>query len=95
MGCGVMPEEPYEDYTFRLPPGGKLFVYTDGVVEAHNVKDELLGVEETIKELNRSVGETPEETVKRVLKRVNDFAGECEQFDDITMLSLWYKGENV
>ncbi len=95
LACGAMPGETYENYTFRLPPGGKLFVYTDGVVEAHNAKDELYGEEELVNELNRGVSDTPEESVKRVLKQVNDFAGECEQFDDITMLSVWYKGENT
>lgn len=93
LACGALPGESYEDYIFRLSPGSKLFVYTDGVVEAHNVKNELLGAEELINELNKGVEDTPEVSVKRILKLINDFAGECDQFDDITMLSLWYKGE--
>ncbi len=95
LACGALSGELYENYTFRLPPGGKLFVYTDGVVEAHNGQDELFGAEKLVEELNRGVEDTPKASVKRILKLINDFAGECEQFDDITMLSLWYKGDNL
>ncbi|MBQ6442966.1 MAG: PP2C family protein-serine/threonine phosphatase [Lachnospiraceae bacterium] len=92
LACGAMPGMPYEDYTFRLPKGGRILVYTDGVVEAHNEKDELLGFEEIVNELNKGEDAAPRETVERILKRIQEFAGACEQFDDITLLNLWYKG---
>lgn len=90
--CGAMPDMLYEDYTFTMPKGSKFFVYTDGVVEAHNVEDELFGFERTVEELNKVRTETPEKTVEHLLKCVHDFEDGRDQFDDITMLSFWYKG---
>ena len=90
--CGAIPDMPYEDYTFTMAKGSKLFLYTDGVVEAHNEEDALFGFDRAIEELNRVRTETPEKTVMHLKQCVHTFEGERDQFDDITMLSFWYKG---
>lgn len=90
--CGAVSEMDYEDYTFTLKKGGRLFVYTDGVPEAHNDKEELFGFDRIEEELNQRRGASPEETIQYMKSKVHEFEGARDQFDDITMLSLWYKG---
>ena len=42
--------------------------------------------------LNEDVNASPERILKNVRKSVDDFVKEAEQFDDLTMLCLEYKG---
>ena len=75
-----------------LEPGSKLFLYTDGVAEATSEDQELFGTDRMIDALNAEPDAAPEKLLKNVRKAVDDFVGEEEQFDDLTMLCLDYKG---
>ena len=89
---GGMPGMQYTDYEIRMEPGDKLFVYTDGIPEAHNGELEMFGIERMVDTLNRNREEKPEDLLKAVQKAVDAFVGDAEQFDDLTMLCLEYKG---
>ena len=90
--CGVMDGMVYDDYSFRLKPGSQLFLYTDGVAEANNPNKELFGTERTQAALNIHKELSPKEQIENMSKEIKAFAGDCEQFDDITMLCLRYNG---
>ena len=81
----------YRENSLQMEPGDCLYLYTDGVTEAINEKQELFG---EIR-LQTVLNETPDLPVDRLLQKVKQsidtFAGEAEQFDDITMLGLEYK----
>ena len=83
---------PFKQHEFVLNPGDRFFVYTDGVAEATNTDNELYGPERMIDVLNRSKSEGLEDVLKDVRKDIDDFVGEAEQFDDITMLLFDYYG---
>ena len=87
-----MPDMKYQNYELQLVPGSKLFVYTDGVPEATNAAMELFGSERLLAALNECAGEKPEKILRHVRESVDAFVGEAEQFDDLTMLCLEYKG---
>ena len=89
---GGMARMKYKEYELRLEPGSKLFVYTDGVAEAMNAEHELFGLERTVDALNAAADEPPEGILAAVDKAVADFVGEAEQFDDLTMLCVEYRG---
>ncbi len=78
---------------FTLNPGDNLYIYTDGVAEATNSREELYGTDRMIDALNRTEGMTAEEILCALKKSVDDFTGDAPQFDDITMLSLKYYGK--
>ena len=82
----------YQEYTLDLQPGSKLFVYTDGVPEATDAKNELFGKDRMLEALNRQADAAPEQILKNVREAVDGFVKEAEQFDDLTMLCLEYKG---
>ena len=45
--------------------------------------------------LNANAGKSPEEILKGVRKSVDEFVGDAEQFDDLTMLCLEYRGSDT
>ena len=92
LACSAMKGVRYQNYTMTLPPGGRLFLYTDGVPEATDLNEMLFGTDRMISALNESAATSPEETIASVKDAVDRFVGKAEQFDDTTMLSLWYRG---
>ena len=92
MNIGAMAGGEYTDYTFTLPKNGKLFVYTDGVAEATNEAGELYDMQRIEDCLNGMKDAAPGKVIEGIKKSVDEFCGEAEQFDDMTMLSFWYKG---
>ena len=82
----------YREYQIQMERGSKLFVYTDGVAEATNAEQELFGTERMIDALNEHPDVAPVEILKNVRASVDGFVKEAEQFDDLTMLCVEYKG---
>lgn len=82
----------YKDYTLRMQPGSKLFVYTDGVAEATDANEKLFGLDRTVAALNKAKDEPPQIILETVDKDVREFVGDAEQFDDLTMMCIEYNG---
>ena len=82
----------YKEYEIQLEAGDKLFLYTDGVPEAMNGDGELFGTDRMLGALNRDPAGKPQVILKNVQAAVDDFVGNAEQFDDLTMLCFEYKG---
>ena len=78
----------YKEQELQLQPGDEIYLYTDGVTEAHNSKNELFGEERLLESLNSTKGMTVESICKKVKDDVENFVCEAEQFDDITMLCV-------
>ena len=81
----------YRAGSTRLEPGDKIFQYTDGVTEATNLKNELYGMNRLGAILNKVKGGTPNDILPAIKKDIDEFVGDADQFDDITMLCLEYK----
>lgn len=82
----------YKDYTIRMQPGSKLFVYTDGVAEATDADEKLFGLERTVAALNKAKDKSPQIILETVDADVREFVGDAEQFDDLTMMCFAYYG---
>ena len=92
---GGLDDVRYREYELQLEKGDKLFLYTDGVPEATDEKGELFGTERMLGALNAFADASPREILTGVKDAVDAFVGEAEQFDDMTMLCLTYKGPNT
>ncbi|WP_051688438.1 PP2C family protein-serine/threonine phosphatase [Butyrivibrio sp. AE2032] len=77
---------------FTVGRGDTLFLYTDGVPEANNEKEELLGADRMIEILNREPDAAPKEVIENVKDGISEFVKGAEQFDDTTMLCLKFNG---
>ena len=82
----------YREYEIQMRPGDKLFVYTDGVPEATSGAQELFGTDRMLAALNRHPEAGPQELLQNVRQAVDGFVQDAEQFDDLTMLCLEYRG---
>ncbi len=89
---GGMDGMKYREYELTLEPGAKLFVYTDGVPEATDDRQEMFGTDRMTEALNSDPEAAPMDVLKNVRRAVDAFVREAEQFDDLTMLCLEYKG---
>ena len=89
---GGMEDTVYTEYEIDLKPGDKLFVYTDGVPEATDIHNNMYGTERMLDALNNIGNAGPEQILDYIHESVNEFVGDAEQFDDLTMLCLEYKG---
>ena len=81
----------YRKNEMQLQPGDEIYLYTDGVTEAINSKEELFGDDRLRDTLNRNPDEGVEMRLKTVKEAIDEFVGEADQFDDITMLSVKLK----
>ena len=91
---GGMEGMKFKEYEILLSPGDKLFVYTDGVPEANDPDGNMFEVERMIDALNEDPDASPAQILGAVRGEISKFVREAEQFDDLTMLCLEYKGAN-
>ena len=92
---GGMEGMKYKEYELFLKPGDRLFLYTDGIPEAADTDGRRFGVDEMLAALNAQPDGTPRQILKNVKDAVDAFTRGTEQFDDLTMLCLEYKGSSV
>jgi phosphoserine phosphatase RsbU/P len=85
---GIFAESPYQVGTTRLEGGDWLVIFTDGVVEAVNRKDEEYGEPELIRLVDRGSGAAPAELLRSLLAELDRHVGNTPQHDDITCLLL-------
>ena len=90
---GGMENMVYTDYQIDLAPGDIIFQYTDGVTEAENAAGEHFGTDRMIEALNSEESAEPERILQNMTETIRAFAGSAEQFDDVTMLCLMYRGK--
>jgi sigma-B regulation protein RsbU (phosphoserine phosphatase) len=85
---GSLPDVSYRHDELNLKPGEKIVLYTDGITEAVNTKNELYGETSLFELLSNYGSRPPKEIAGLILSEVKTFAGGAEQADDITMLIL-------
>jgi sigma-B regulation protein RsbU (phosphoserine phosphatase) len=87
---GIMPDNPVTSESMDLVPGDTLLFFSDGVTEAFDEEQDLLGDERVLAHLAKRPGTTAAETVQSVLSRVKTHAGRAKQSDDISIVaSRW------
>ncbi|MBR1807340.1 MAG: SpoIIE family protein phosphatase [Selenomonadaceae bacterium] len=90
---GPMDGIPFAEQKISLNAGDLLFVYTDGVTEALNVRDEEYLPDRLIAFMNSTDCRADLQTLlKRIRADVAEHVGEAEQSDDITLFALRFKG---
>ena len=91
---GVFPTS-YEMDRLFLGTGDVLFLYTDGVTESMNGAQELYGEERLQKVLDGFEGGdlSAHAVLSTVHEDILNYAGDADQFDDITMLALRFLGK--
>lgn len=81
----------YTDEELVLNHGDEIFLYTDGVTEATNIREELFGDSRFLDFMNSNISGEVKTQVDSLFEELNRFEDGAEQFDDITMLGMKIK----
>jgi sigma-B regulation protein RsbU (phosphoserine phosphatase) len=87
LPLGVMENVEYNEVTLDLQTGDVLVLFTDGIVEAKNKKDELWGferMEQAVRNLPQN--KSAKEMAESLMAEANLFAGDAQQHDDMTIV---------
>lgn len=85
---GMMPSMPYGSGSVTLEKGDSLFLFTDGVTEAMDENEELLGEEAVEACLKQSAGMPLASILHEVTMEVRGHAGDTPPDDDVTMVGV-------
>jgi sigma-B regulation protein RsbU (phosphoserine phosphatase) len=82
---GILTGMKFGQESATLDPGDIVILYTDGIIEAMNTREELYGYER-FEALIRIAPSHPEGLKSAVIEDVNKFTGLSPQHDDMTMV---------
>ena len=88
---GIMKGMKYKSSTIKVEPGDRIFLYTDGVTEAHDPDGKLYGDDRLIKVFTENISNSEEDTVAAIHNDIVAFSRGADQFDDITMMVITVK----
>jgi len=83
---GMMPGVVHRQASIRVAPGDTILLYSDGITEALNGRDEEFGMERLTALAVAGQAEAPAEVSRRIFGAVNDFTTGVAQYDDQTVL---------
>jgi len=92
VAVGAMEGLSFKTEKLNLHPGECLFMYTDGVTEATNLKDELFSERRLQNDLSVFREKPIQDVVLGLMEKIEDFSQGAPQADDITMMILKYFG---
>jgi len=88
IALGIMDDAEYTQKEVRMSPGDTMILYTDGVTEAINEREEMFEVERLVDVIKETTNATAQETLDRIISSVFQFSGSQPQFDDITLMVI-------
>ena len=88
LPLGIQPEAKYESTQVTLSPGDWLVVFTDGLVEAENLRAEEYGETRLLNQIVLNASLAPTEMLKRLMADLDLFVGTTPQHDDVTCMLL-------
>ncbi len=92
LPLGLFPTAEFKKSSCTLQPGDTLVLYTDGINEAMNPRDELFGMERLQEAVAHHARASVEHVQAGILAAVKDFTRGAYQADDVTLLILRYHG---
>jgi len=84
---GAFDFSTWEKQTVEMNPGDLVYIYTDGITEADNTREQL-GEERMQEILRENSGRSPSDLADAFMDRINEFMGDEPRSDDITMMIL-------
>lgn len=91
---GILDDVEYQETCLQLMSGDKIVLYTDGIVEAMNEKEEMFGFDRLLKVVQGAGPMTAESLLKKIISKVDEFAGGAAQHDDLTIIVLGVGGDS-
>src|SRR5258708_945687 len=88
LPLGILPNATYESASVTIAPGDWLIIFTDGLIEAENTRQEEYGEPKVLSTIESACTTTPAEMLKRLMAGLDSFVGSTPQHDDVTCMLL-------
>jgi serine phosphatase RsbU (regulator of sigma subunit) len=85
---GIQPELKYQSARVVLAPGDWLIIFTDGLVEAENARQEEYGEARLLTAIEAGRATEPSDMLNRLMAELDIFVGNTPQHDDVTCMLL-------
>ncbi len=90
---GIFPEIELEEYSFIFEPGERLIMYSDGLVDVRNLRQEHFSLERLLNFLSVNKQLALEDLIAVLKQETTQFMHRTESTDDITFFVLERGGE--
>ena len=87
MPIGVDQDFEYSELCLKLKPGDRLYLYSDGLTEIRNKKEDMFGVERLMKTLAGFINDPLSQSVEKAIHEVKKWCKPESPKDDITLLA--------
>lgn len=88
---GVAPNVQYATETYKIPPAGRLYVFSDGTFEVADQSGKMLNISDFVS-LIRGTRPGPVERVDQIVERVQSVSGSRDFPDDFSLVELEFPG---
>jgi len=82
---GLLEDRTWDQAVAQIDPGDVLVLYTDGITEAQNDKEEFYGEARLLTSIRANLDGTAREIKQGILADLQEFVGSAPQYDDITL----------
>jgi sigma-B regulation protein RsbU (phosphoserine phosphatase) len=90
---GIRDNLEYEEETVDLQAGDLLLIYSDGVIEAMNARQEEFGEDGLIATTRQNCEDTAGVLIEKIMQALRKHVGQAVQSDDITLVVVKRNGE--
>jgi sigma-B regulation protein RsbU (phosphoserine phosphatase) len=88
MALGIFEEEGWEQGSLLLCSSDVLVIYSDGITEAQNTVGDFFGEDRLLDTVRAKALQSAQEIRAAIMAALNDFTGDAEQSDDVTLIVL-------
>ena len=88
---GAIADVEYKNNSIVFNDGDRLFLYTDGVINIADGNKQMYGQDRLLKCINTNINEAVKDMLYSVQNEINEFSGEDEETNDITLLAIEYR----
>jgi sigma-B regulation protein RsbU (phosphoserine phosphatase) len=86
--CGIFENILYEEGNIKLEKNDIMLFYTDGIIEAMNLNNEMFGEDRLRNIVLKNRNLCPDDIISCIYEKMSDFIGDSVQYDDITMMVI-------
>jgi sigma-B regulation protein RsbU (phosphoserine phosphatase) len=85
---GMVDDAVFEDRSIELAPGDRLYLYSDGITEAVNSRNEMLQIEGLIQLIERAQASSLNEGLNKCIEELKRWCDSVPVADDISLLAI-------
>jgi len=88
LPIGLFEDEQYEDCTIQLESGSRLYLYSDGVLEAMNVQREIFGESRLASTIQHTQHDDLQASVETIAIAASNWTQQGQVHDDLSILAV-------